>query len=893
MNQFTPDLSLQQRLIKRSSIQLTCILIISSLSFVGWMFSIGWLKYPVSGLMAMNPLSSICFVLLVVALRFKMKKESSRKKQVLADYISLFVLAITFSKLISIVFNIDYSLDQLLFAEQITADVVGGFTNSMAPNTAFCFGLLSVSLLFFGKLKRFFLVVSQVANVLTLMVAVFSILGYIFGAEEFYEVQDFVPMAISSGICFLLLALAMLFALPGVGFMQQLTSIYNGSYIAWRMFIPAFILPVMIGLFRIWGQRYGLYNLEFGSALSVTSMILIFLALIWMNTMLLNRREQRQEEIIREKNHLANIVEQTSDAILSTDIHLNIKSWNKGAEEIYGYKKEEVLGKSLRSFLKSTNSDEETQRRMAELNAKGSYNDEYIFFNKHQQQIFVQAAVSVLRDVEGSVTGYVAIHRDISERKQLEKQLKEFNRQLEIQVREKTNELREVFERISDAFIGLDNDTRIVYINKRAELLFNIDSSQINDTSVYDLLQTVEGEVEQAIKQAFERREYIYLETFFTRLEKWFELNIYPSASGISMYIRDITVRKKTLEALNASEEKYRLFFENSMDGILLTDGLGRIFSANKAATEIFGMPEEEICSGGRIGILDETDPNWPLFYSTRDKFGKAKGELYHFRKDGTRFLAEITSVKFKTAVGEEQTNTIIRDITERKRAEEDLNESYQQIRRLTAYLHKVREEERAHIAREIHDELGQQLTVMKMDISWMKKKVNNGDVAALPAKMDDLQKIIDGTVASVRRIATDLRPSLLDDIGLIAAMEWEADSFEKRTGISVHLSKSEEHLAVPDKFSTDLFRILQESLTNIARHASASQVDIHLKNQNNEFILYIEDNGKGFDTNTVAGKKTLGLLGMKERSAMMHGIFEIESKPGSGTKLKVRVPLH
>ena len=343
---------------------------------------------------------------------------------------------------------------------------------------------------------------------------------------------------------------------------------------------------------------------------------------------------------------------------------------------------------------------------------------------------------------------------------------------------------------------------------------------------------------------------------------------------------------------LNASEEKYRLFFESSMDGILLTDGKGRIFSANKAATEIFGMTEEEICSGGRSAILDETDPNWPKFFDARNRYGKAQGELRHFRKDGSTFLAEITSVKFKTASGEEQTNTIIRDITERKRAEEDLNESYQQIRRLTAYLQKVREDERAHIAREIHDELGQQLTVMKMDISWMKKKIKNGDVDALPAKMDEIQEMLDGAVSSVRRIATDLRPSLLDDIGLIAAIEWEVDMFRMRTGIKVNLSKPDSPIVLPNEFVTGLFRILQESLTNIIRHAAASQVNIHLQNQNNEFILYIEDNGKGFDMNTVAGKKTLGLLGMKERSAMMQGIFTINSEPLKGTKLEVRVPL-
>jgi PAS domain S-box-containing protein len=892
MNRLAPDLGLQQRLAKRSIIMLMVILFISLLSFAGWMFSVEWLKHPISGLVAMNPLTSLCFVILIIALRFKLKYKGKRSREALADSIAVIVLVITLSKLLALAAGWDYSLDQFFFVKEVKSDTVSGFTNSMAPNTALCFGLLAVGILFFHKLQRFFLIAAQTATVLVLMVAVFSILGYIFGAKEFYEVQDYIPMALNSGICFFLFALAILFASPGTGIMQQLTSKYSGSFIAWRLFLPAFILPVLFGLFRLWGQRSGLYNLEFGSALFVTSMILFFLSLIWVNTLLLNRREQSQEEIIAEKNYMANLVEQTSDAILSTDPYLNIMSWNKGAEEIYGYKKEEVMGKPLGSFLKSTLDPETSEKLLADLNKRGYYNAEYVFFNKQQQPVNVQASVTVLKGQDQEITGYVAVHRDISERKQLEKQLKEFNEQLEIQVKEKTAELRDVFERISDAFIGVDNDYNVVYINKRAEVLFNISSDQLTNTSVYKLFSTIEGEVEGAIKETFISREYVYLETWLDQFQKWFELNIYPSPSGLSIYIRDITIRKKALLELNASEEKYRLFFENSMDGILLTDGKGRIFSANKAATEIFGMTEQEICSGGRPAILDETDPNWPKFFDARNRYGKAQGELRHFRKDGSTFLAEITSVKFKNASGEEQTNTIIRDITERKRAEEDLNESYQQIRRLTAYLQKVREDERAHIAREIHDELGQQLTVMKMDISWMKKKIKSGDIEAVPTKMDELQEILDGTVSSVRRIATDLRPSLLDDIGLIAAIEWEVDMFSKRTGIKVNLSKPDLPIVLPNEYVTGLFRILQESLTNIIRHAAASQLDIHLKNQNNEFILYIEDNGKGFDMNTVAGKKTLGLLGMKERSAMMQGIFTINSEPLKGTKLEVRVPL-
>jgi PAS domain S-box-containing protein len=892
MNRFTPDLDLQQRLINRSLILLALVLLISLASLAGWLFSIEWLKNPVSGLVAMNPVTALCFITLVVALRLKQNFKGQKKKKIAADIIAGLIFLIVLSRLIAIIAGWQYSLDQLLFVNKINAVNGSGQTSNMALNTALCFGLLVTTILFFQKSKYSLLLVSQLASVLALMISVFTILGYIFGAQEFYEIQHYQPMSIYTGIAFALLSIAMLFATPSRGIMQQLTSNYSGSYIAWRLFLPAFILPVLIGLFRIWGQRSGLYNLEFGSALFVTSMILVFLSFIWLNTSMLNRREQKQEEIILEKNYLANLVGQTSDAILSTDPFLNIMSWNKGAEDIYGYKKEEAMGKPLRSLLKSSLEPEESKKLMEDLNRQGYYNAEYVFFSKEHNPINVQASVTVLKNEEQEITGYVAVHRDISERKQLEKQLKDFNRQLEIQVKEKTAELRNVFERISDAFIGMDNDHKVVYVNKKAEVLFNIDSTQLTNKSVYELFSTEEGEVESAIQETFISREYVYLETWLARFQKWFELNIYPSPSGLSIYIRDITIRKKALLELNASEEKYRLFFENSMDGILLTDGKGKIFSANKAATEIFGMTVEEICKGGRKAILDETDPGWSRFFETRNKYGKAKGELRHFRNDGSVFLAEITSVKFKTAAGDEQTNTIIRDITERKRAEQDLNDSYQQIRRLTAYLQKVREDERANIAREIHDELGQQLTVMKMDISWMKKKVKNGDIEPLPAKMDEVLSIIDGTVSSVRRIATDLRPSLLDDIGLIAAIEWEVDMFTKRTGIKVNLVKPDAISAMPNEYITGLYRILQESLTNIIRHASATQVDIHLKNQNNEFILYIEDNGTGFDMNIVAGKKTLGLLGIKERSVMMQGVFTINSEPLKGTKLEVKVPL-
>jgi len=209
----------------------------------------------------------------------------------------------------------------------------------------------------------------------------------------------------------------------------------------------------------------------------------------------------------------------------------------------------------------------------------------------------------------------------------------------------------------------------------------------------------------------------------------------------------------------------------------------------------------------------------------------------------------------------------------------------------LTNYLQNIREEERTHIAREIHDELGQQLTVLKMDASWLNKKFASSDDVT-KEKLRGLIDVLDGTVKTVRRISSELRPSLLDDLGLIAAIEWHLKEFEKRSGIQTSFSAADPDLVLPNEMKTGLFRILQESLTNVARHAEAKKVNVTLeKNSDDELVLNIEDDGRGFDKFQIAGKKTLGVLGMEERSEMMGGKYRITSSPGRGTVVTVSVP--
>ena len=229
-------------------------------------------------------------------------------------------------------------------------------------------------------------------------------------------------------------------------------------------------------------------------------------------------------------------------------------------------------------------------------------------------------------------------------------------------------------------------------------------------------------------------------------------------------------------------------------------------------------------------------------------------------------------------------------DMSQPKATENLLRQSEEDLRDLASSLQNVREEERAAIAREIHDELGQQLTAIKLDVSWLDRRIAGDSV--VKDRIDGVLTMLTDMIQSIRRISTQLRPSILDDLGLIEALRWQVRDFQKRTGIPVVFECSEETLKLDPSVTTGLFRIFQESLTNVARHSEATAVLARLFVEEDRLILTIMDNGKGFDPAAAKKKKTLGLLGMKERMLMMKGTYHIDSQPGQGTQLRFSVPL-
>lgn len=765
-----PHLKVQRYLLQWAGYLSIAVLLISSITFIGWLFRIEVLKYPIPGMLTMNPATIVCFFCSTCSLLLYIRNRN-RPKLMLSAIPALFILLVGLIRLLSLTELFSFRIDQVLFSTEISKNVVGAQENMMAPNTALCIVFSGAAILIMHTKSNFQRLLSSHSLALILLIlSFFSILGYFFGVEALYGVFEYSPMPFQTALCFLLISLSVLFLHPGEGFMKQLTSIHTGSTLS-RGFLPAaFLVPSFMAVARLWGQRSGLYNLEFGTALLITSLVIIFLALIWHNTVLLNMRDVQQRASEMHSAYLASLVQQTNDGILSTDLQLAIQSWNAAAEKIYGFTFDEVKGKHIGQLLKSNLTPEQTQHSLIELNKKGYFKDEYIFYNKTGNEIYVQATVTTLKDEQGTIKGYVAVHRDITDLKALERELLTLNQNLKEQVKEKTIELTNVFERVSDAVIAVNDQWKYVYVNQKAQKIFRHQHINLQDKSVFDLFPNENNIFISALQQAFHTQEYVYTELYDSVFNYWFEIHIYPSSTGLSLYFRDITKRKK---------------------------------------------------------------------------------------------------------------------------AEQEAQDSYHQLRQLSAHVQNIREEERANIAREIHDDLGQQLTVMKMDISWLKKRIPLDFDLEIKQKITDLLTMIDVAVNSIRRIATDLRPSILDDLGLIPAIEWHLENFEKKSGITTQFEETVADLYFNNAIKTTVYRIFQESLTNIARHSEATHLKVVLEQGNNSFTLHIEDNGKGFDNADRTRKKSWGLLGMKERAASINGKLSISSMPGYGTKISLLVPVN
>jgi PAS domain S-box-containing protein len=356
--------------------------------------------------------------------------------------------------------------------------------------------------------------------------------------------------------------------------------------------------------------------------------------------------------------------------------------------------------------------------------------------------------------------------------------------------------------------------------------------------------------------------------------------------------------RQQAEEAVRASEQRWRTMFENAAIGMALVDTLGHPIQSNPALQRMLGYTADEL---GRMTFVafthsEDAAQDWTLmrevFAGQRDHY---QLEKRYIRKDGQVLWGHLTVSAIRDVHGSgEFVIGMLEDITERKHAEEQLRTTSAQLRALMARLRSAREREGMRIAREIHDELGSTLTSLKWDLEEIDTTLaavqEQSRMPAVRGKIGTMVERLDATMQVIRRIAADLRPRLLDDLGLEAAIEWYLQQFQARTGIVCQYEAVGHPLDVDQDHATALFRIVQEALTNVLRHAQATRVDVTLE-AGAALLLTIRDNGRGITDAAQSGPHTLGLLGMRERAHLIGGSVDITGSKGQGTTVTVRVP--
>jgi len=367
----------------------------------------------------------------------------------------------------------------------------------------------------------------------------------------------------------------------------------------------------------------------------------------------------------------------------------------------------------------------------------------------------------------------------------------------------------------------------------------------------------------------------------------------YQGQRAVLVNYMDITEQiesRKKLEELEALEASILEAMPNAVVGLKNR----RIIFANNGVETVFGWQAEDLI-GKSTRIFYRSDQEYEevaqSLYTVMEEQRTATMEFPCRRKDGRDIECAISAARIGEYLKERNIVVIYEDITERRQAKNDLEQSREQLQKLTVHLQSVREKERTLIARELHDELGQLLTALNTETVLLAKKIPP-EFKALIERTEGMTRLIDMTMQTLKRIYMSLRPGMLDHLGLTASIGWQAEEFAKRTGIPCKVQVQPEDITLDPDLSTALFRIFQETLTNISRHAEATQVRVQLRASGKTVRLTVRDNGRGITSEQRNKPHSFGLLGIRERVAHWGGGVKITGAEGRGTTVDVSIPL-
>ena len=607
-------------------------------------------------------------------------------------------------------------------------------------------------------------------------------------------------------------------------------------------------------------------------------------------------RKRLEDEKLREsEERFRGTLEQAGVGIVHVTPDGMFQRVNEKFCAIVGYSPDELLCMNIRDVTFQPDLERDLAPMQQVLAGEiPHFSSEKRYVHKDKRLVWVNLTVSMLRSSLGSPKCFIGIVEDITPRILAETVAQHFGHLLQISF----NEIY-LFDAESLHFIQTSEGAKknLGYSNEDLKRITPVEIKPEYTREIFEqLLAPLRNGTQRTrmFETVHRRRDGT---TYPVEINLQLMQTVPPAFLAIA---QDISERKRAEAALNKSERKYRTLIESSFDAIMTLTADDGFLSGNPAAVALFGCrDEQEFITLSPASVSPEYQPNGhrseaaaPEMMRVAMEQGSHFFEWTHRRLNGTEFISDVmlTSMDIE---GHKIIQATVRDITERKRAE-------QQLRDLSAHIQSVREQEKASLAREIHDDLGGTLTALKMDAYRLARDFQaQGAGAPQLERIASISDLLDNAVSITRRIITDLRPTMLDDLGLLAALEWQAAQFHTRSGIECRVVCVGEvcrgggcEVCLDKTQSINLFRIFQETLTNVARHSGASRVDVEFEKGNKSVALSISDNGVGLPRGHTIASSSYGIRGMHERVAQLGGTIDIDTPPGGGFRLKVTVPV-
>jgi two-component system sensor histidine kinase UhpB len=612
----------------------------------------------------------------------------------------------------------------------------------------------------------------------------------------------------------------------------------------------------------------------------------------------IERRYAVEQELRQSESRTQLIINAVKDcAIFMLDDEGRIASWNRGAQALNGYAAEEVIGRHI-SLLYPPDREQPMENELAVAVRLGWFEEECWHVRKDGNRYCADDMISAIREETGRLQGFSVVTRDATQR---------------LELREQTERSRDFYFALFSDFPNLvwrsDSSGACDYLNKAwLDYTGRTREAELGDGWLDGMHPEDRARWQETYSAAFAERRALEVEYRLRRANGEYGSMIcvgrpyHDMKGGYSGYLcscYDNSARRAMEIALRESEQRYEGMTWNvpGMVFQLVRDPRNQLTFAyvSHGCEALTGLPEAIVRADASAFINLIPPDERPHFTATLEASAAHmvawnwSGRLRAPHESTERWI-NVRARPRRGDHGDVLWDGLVYDDTQGRLAQRELERSREELRSLSRHLQSVREEEKARIAREVHDELGSTLTALRMDLDWMAPRLP-ADMEPLREKRSAMVKLVEAAVAATRKIVTDLRPSILDDLGLAAAVRWQALEFQKHTAVAIEVETPDEAGPIQREKALALFRIFQETLTNVARHAKATRIWVDLAISEAGYILQVRDDGAGMNEEDLLKATSHGVRGMRERAQQFGGDVTVTSQPGRGTTLVASVP--